>query len=99
MKEKTDTRKQAIDREIERDGELDWRSLFAAFEDALEWALDVAKAFAHGFPEEVEAVERLRRFMRARIAGRTAHVRIDDVLFTFGLVIAAIAHVVDEEAL
>jgi hypothetical protein len=78
------------------ESELDWRSLFAAFEDAFEWAIDVATAFARGYPEELAAVERLGTFMRARIAGRTAHVRVDDVLFTFGLVIAAISHVVED---
>lgn len=73
-----------------RDGELDWTSLFAAFQDAFEWALDVAIAIARDYPEEVEAVERVRTFMRARIAGDMSHVRVDDILFTFGLLMAAI---------
>ena len=71
-------------------GPGDWTPLFAAFRDAFEWALDVACHLARDFPEEVESVERVRTFMRKRIAGETAHIRIDDVMFTFGLLIGAI---------
>jgi hypothetical protein len=71
-------------------GPLDWTPLFRAFQEAFEWALNVAVALARDFPEEVEAVERVRTFMRARIAGQPSHVRADDVLFTFGLIIGAI---------
>jgi hypothetical protein len=77
-------------REIDATGALDWTPLFAAFREAFDWALDVASALARAFPEEVEAVERVRRFMRARITGEESHVRVDDVLFTFGLIIGAI---------
>jgi hypothetical protein len=69
---------------------LDWIPLFQAFHDAFEWALDVARGLAGDFSEEVDAVERVRTFMRSRIAGRVSHVRADDVLFTFGLIIGAI---------
>ncbi len=69
---------------------LDWTPLFGAFQQAFEWALDVAARLAHDYPEEVDAVERVRSFMRKRIAGQPAHVRVDDVLFTFGLIIGAI---------
>lgn len=68
----------------------DWIPLFDAFREGFDWALDVARGLADGFPEEIEAVERVRTFMRARIAGRMAHVRADDVLFTLGLVVGAI---------
>jgi hypothetical protein len=71
-------------------GPLDWTPLYQAFREAFEWALDVAVQLARDFPEEVEAVERVRTFMRARITGQPAHVRVDDVLFTFGLIIGAI---------
>ncbi|MBX3156774.1 MAG: hypothetical protein KF773_12280 [Deltaproteobacteria bacterium] len=85
-------KKKAVRRasELDATGALDWAPLFAAFREAFEWALDVAAALARDFPEEVEAVERVRRFMRARITGEEAHVRVDDVLFTFGLIIGAI---------
>ena len=69
---------------------LDWQPLFTAFREAFDWALDVAVALARDFPEEVEAVERVRTFMRARLRGHRANVSIDDVLFTFGLLIGAI---------
>lgn len=69
---------------------LDWTPLFGAFQEAFEWALNVASRLAHDYPEEVDAVERVRVFMRKRIAGLPAHVRVDDVLFTFGLIIGAI---------
>lgn len=76
--------------EITGAGPLDWTPLFGAFREAFEWALDVAARLAGDFPEEVEAVERVRVFMRARIAGQPSQVRVDDVLFTFGLIIGAI---------
>jgi|GEM_PF-2545207 len=88
--DKQHKRRSRVPKEIERDDELDWTPLFAAFKDAFEWALDVAVALARDYPEEVEAVERVRAFMRARIVDQPSHVRVDDVLFTFGLIIAAI---------
>ena len=71
-------------------GPGDWTPLFAAFREAFDWALDVAHQIARDFPEEVEAVERVRTFMRRRIAGEAAHICIDDVMFTFALIIGAI---------
>jgi hypothetical protein len=70
--------------------DLDWTLLFQAFNEAFEWALDVAAHFARKYPAELAAVERVRAFMRKQVAGQTAHVRIDDLLFTFGLIIGAI---------
>ncbi len=70
--------------------DLDWTLLFRAFLEAFEWTLDVARGFARDFPEEVAAVERVRAFMRRRVAGQAAHVRIEDVLFTFGLIMGAV---------
>jgi hypothetical protein len=69
---------------------LDWSLLFRAFKDASEWLLDVAAHTARDYPDEVAAVERVRTFMRARVANRPAHLRIDDLLFTFALVLASI---------
>ena len=82
-------RKEAIEETVDLNA-LDWEKLFNAFREAFDWALDVAVALARDFPEEVEAVERVRAFMRARLAGKPAMVSIDDVLFTFGLLIGAI---------
>ena len=72
------------------DETLDWSALARAFRDASDWVLDVAAHTARDFPDEVAAVERVRRFMRARGVGRPAHLRIDDLLFTFVLVLAAV---------
>lgn len=71
-------------------GQLDWSLLFRAFQDASEWVLDCAEYTARDYPDEVAAVARVRRFMRARNAGYAAHLRIDDLLFTFALVLASI---------
>lgn len=67
-----------------------WERLYAAFREAFEWALDVAARLARDFPEEAEAIERVRVYMRKRLAGLPAQVSIDDVLFTFGLLIGSI---------
>jgi hypothetical protein len=91
MQMKKGSKKRNVIRTPDEGGDpLDWASLFGAFKEAFEWALDVAKNLARDYPEEVEAVERVRAFMRKRIAGMPAHIRIDDVLFTFGLIIGAI---------
>jgi hypothetical protein len=71
-------------------GALDWSLLFRAFKDASEWVLDCAAHTARDFPDEVAAVERVRAFMHARNAGRPAHLRVEDLLFTFALVLATI---------
>ena len=87
---KTKNKQPARVREISANGKLDWTPLFQALEDAFEWALDVAVSLARDFPEEVEAVERVRAFIRARITGQPATLFVDDALFTFGLIIGAI---------
>ncbi len=68
----------------------DWAPLFSAFADALEWVLDRAGDFARAYPQEVATIERVRGFVRKRIAGEPAHVRVDDLLFTIGLVAGAL---------
>jgi hypothetical protein len=89
-KEKSVARRQKVERELEQSGPLDWTPMFQAFKEAFDWALDVGAGLARDYPEEVEAVERVRAFMHKRIKGEAAHVRIDDVLFTFALIIGAI---------
>ena len=54
------------------------------------YEIDVATQLARDYPEEVEAVYRVRRFMHKRIDGKSAHVKVEDILFTFGLIIGAI---------
>src|SRR5450432_4714591 len=85
-KQKKPTRKP----EVTGSGPLSWTPMFQAFREAFEWALDVARNLARDYPEEVDAVERVRAYLRKRIAGETAPAPVDDVLFTFALIIGAI---------
>ncbi len=64
--------------------------MFGAFRESFEWTLDVARDVAHDYPTEVTAIERVRTFMHAQVAGRDAHIRADDVLFTLALIVGAI---------
>jgi hypothetical protein len=90
IKPKKPARAHTPEREREPDDELDWTSLFGSFRDAFEWALNVAAALARDYADEVAAVERVRAFLRGRIAGELTHIRVEDILFTLGLLIAAI---------
>lgn len=69
---------------------LEWLPLLAAFRDTVEWVLDIAADIAREYPAEVAAVERVRRFFRHRMDGYPATVRLRDVMFTAGLILAAI---------
>jgi len=69
---------------------LDSARLRGAIREAFEWGLDVAARLVREDPEDASAVERVRTFMRARMDDRPANVAVDDVLFTFGLLIGAI---------
>src|SRR5690349_8932014 len=68
----------------------DWITLFGAFAEALDWALDRAADMASAYPEEVAIVERVRAFVTKQIAGERAHLRIEDLLFALGLVAGAL---------
>lgn len=87
---KTKKRNTTRTSDISGAGPLDWTPLFQAFKEAFEWALDVGVQLARDYPEEVAAVERVRAFMRKRMAGEPASVTVEDILFTFGLIIGAI---------
>lgn len=87
---KTKKRNTSRTSDVDAAGPLDWTPLFQAFKEAFDWALDVGVQLARDYPEEVEAVERVRAFMHKRIAGQPAHVKVEDILFTFGLIIGAI---------
>jgi hypothetical protein len=78
-------------RNVMRDaGDLDWKPLYRALHDSIEWALDVAAKLAAPYPEEVEAIENVRAFVRAKLAGKPAEVRLRDLMLAFGIIIAAI---------
>jgi hypothetical protein len=75
---------------MEDAGDLDWKPLYHALRDSIEWALDIAAKLAAPYPEEVEAIENVRSFVRAKLANQPAQVRLVDVMLTFGIIIAAI---------
>jgi hypothetical protein len=76
---------------MSRPRRLDWKPLMAAFQDALEWALDVAADFARGYPDEVAAVERVRDYLLLSIAGFPVdEPSFHDLAFTFALLVGAI---------
>ena len=50
-------------------GALDLTPLLVAFGEAFECTLDVAASLARDYPDQAEAIERVRAFMRARITG------------------------------
>lgn len=81
---KTGRRRAAMDRG------LDCARLSGAIREAFDWGLDVAARLVREYPEDADAVERVRAFMYARMDDRPASVAMDDVLFTFGLLIGAI---------
>ena len=69
---------------------LDWEPVRDALADVLEWGLDVAVALCRDYPEEVESVENVRDFLRAKLDGERASVRVDDLMFTIALIFSAI---------
>jgi hypothetical protein len=70
--------------------EAAWMPLFAALREAVDWSLQVALSLAAPYPEEAAAVEKVRSYVKAKLAGRTADLHIDDALLTLGILIAAI---------
>jgi hypothetical protein len=69
---------------------LDWEPVRDALGDVLEWGLDIAVALCRDYPEEVESVENVRDFLRAKLDGERASVRVDDLMFTIALIFGAI---------
>lgn len=87
---KTTKKKTAASRENDERNGVDWGPLYQALEEAFEWALDIARSIARDYPEEVAAVERVRAFMRKRVAGLPAELPFEDIMLTFALIIGAI---------
>ena len=67
-----------------------WLPMFSAFRASFDRVLDAAKHVARDYPAEVATVERVRTFMNRQLHGAPAHVRMDDVMFTLALIVAAI---------
>src|SRR5215813_6551194 len=68
-----------------RDVVRDWQPLFARLQDAIDWALDIAKTLARDYEEEVEAVERVRGYVLAWLDGRRVDVDMNDVYTTLAI--------------
>ena len=68
----------------------DWQPLFARFQEAIEWALDIAVKLARGYDDEIAAIERVRGYFRAWIDGRHVEIDTSDVLTTIAILFAVI---------
>jgi hypothetical protein len=67
-----------------------WMPLFARFREVVEWALDIAAQLARDYDEELEAIERVRGYLRAWLDGRRVDIEMGDVLTTLAILFAAI---------
>ena len=68
----------------------DWQPMFGRLREALDWALDIAAQLARDIEDDVEAIERTRRYVRAWIDGRPIDVDMNDVYTTLAVLFAAI---------
>jgi hypothetical protein len=68
----------------------DWRPLLAALEDVIDWALDIAGVLALPYPEDIDAIARVREFVHAWLEGRRAEIRLVDVLTAIATIFAAL---------
>lgn len=68
----------------------DWKPLFARLQDTIDWALDLAAKLARGYEEDIEAIERVRGYVRAWFAGNKIDIEVGDVLTTLAILFAAI---------
>ena len=73
-----------------RDVVRDWQPLFARLQDAIDWALDIARTLARDYDEEIEAVERVRGYVHAWLEGRRVDIDMNDVYTTLAILFAAI---------
>jgi hypothetical protein len=68
----------------------DWQPLFQRLQEAIDWALDIAKHLAGDFDEDVESIERTRGYVHAWLEGRRVDIDMNDVLTTLAVLFAAI---------
>ena len=68
----------------------DWQPLFKRLQDAIDWALDIAKTLSRDYDEEIDAIERTRGYVHAWIEGRPVDVDMNDVLTVLAILFAAI---------
>ncbi len=66
-------------------------SVAAVLRDLVAWGADIAILLTHGCPEDRDAIERVRRYAYAWLAGESCpEVSIDDVLTTAAALMAGI---------
>lgn len=87
---KTETKRQASRASAVRDVVRDWQPLFKRLQDAIEWALDIAVKLARDYEEEIEAIERVRGYVRGWLEGRRIDIDMNDVLTALAILFAAI---------
>ena len=87
---KDEKRKHPRGASVSRNVVRDWKPLFARLQDAIDWALDIAKRLADGDEEEIEAIERTRGYVYAWLEGRRVDIDMNDVLTTLAILFAAI---------
>jgi hypothetical protein len=68
----------------------DWKPLFAAVNDVIDWALDIAVKLSRDLPEEIESIEKVRVCFHAWLAGKPCEMDTNDLLITLGTILAAI---------
>lgn len=68
----------------------DWQPLFARLQEAIDWGLDIAVRLAADYDEELEAIERVRGYVRAWLEGRRIDIDMHDVYTTLAILFAAI---------
>ena len=67
-----------------------WQPLFRRLQEAIDWALDIAKSLARDYYEEVEAVERVRGYVHDWLEGRRVDIDMNDVYTTLAILFAKI---------
>jgi hypothetical protein len=73
-----------------RDVVRDWQPLFARLQDTIDWALDLAARLAGDYDEDLEAIERVRSYVRGWLEGRRIDIDMNDILTTLAILFAAI---------
>ena len=68
----------------------DWEPLFKRLQDTIEWALDLAARLAGEYEEDLEAIERVRSYVRGWLVGRRIDIDVNDILTSLGILFAAI---------
>jgi hypothetical protein len=68
----------------------DWQPLFTRLQEAIDWALDIAKHLAGDIDEDIESIERTRGYVHAWLEGRRVDIDMNDVLTTLAVLFAAI---------